>query len=274
MVRSLDISCFEGQHLIFMLCVVIPILVFFGLVVPLMISYNIYLYKAKRILKSKGVSSHYEKFTMPYRDSRAFYGILLIFNKIIVVFLKELLIQMSIPGDIMTILLILLFYFVTYCIINRLAKPYKEGCYRELELIEKRLIMIHISNALLASIWISTLDERNKLSGFLILLFVLFSNIIFVFWWFHNYFGYFKAKLTNLYIYIEKILNKFGRKTIQKNQTFLNFKTNFAAFEKKKDLVEIIYKLKLLNSLLIERIKDIELEEICFKPISDEECLE
>ena len=82
------------------------------------------------------------------------------------------------------------------------------------------------------------MTQNSKQFSKELLLFVLFSNIIFVFWWFHNYFGYFKAKLTNLYIYIEKFLNKFGRKTIQKNQTFLNFKTNFVAFEKKKDLVE------------------------------------
>ena len=140
----------------------------------------------------------FEKFILPYKYSRASYGILLIFNKTIIVFLKEMVIQMTISGDMIVILLILLFYLMIYYLIQRLSKPYKAEKFEILDLIEKRSIILHISNTLMAIIWISTLEERNVLVGWLIFIYVLFTNLVFLASWFRYYFSFLKEKLNKI----------------------------------------------------------------------------
>ena len=156
MVRSPNISCWEGQHKFYSYVMAIPILILFGFLLPLYIAYKIYKYKYIKVsIERKKFLNEFEKFILPYKNSRASYGILLIFNKIIVVFLKELVIRMTITGEMIVILLILLFYLIIYYLIYRLAKPYKDK-FIILELIEERFIILQISNTLMAVIWIST----------------------------------------------------------------------------------------------------------------------
>ena len=202
----------------------------------------------------------FEKFILPYKTSRASYGILLIFNKTIIVFLKEMVIQMTISGEMIVILLIMLFYLMIYFSIQRLSKPYKAEKYEILDLIEKRLIILHISNTLMALIWISTLEDKNKSVGWLIFIYVLLTNLVFLTWWFHNYFAYLKKKLARFSAVLKKKFNFKANRSIQvpiKSQTL----------KKKKDtetnddyLIDKVNKLKLLNALLIERIRELELD--------------
>jgi hypothetical protein len=267
--------CWVGQHKFYSYWIVIPILTLFGFFLPFYIIYKIYKYQnIKDSLERKKFLNRFEKFISPYKYSRASYGVLLIFNKIIVVFLKELVIQMTINGEMIVILLILLFYLVIYHLIHRFAKPYKTDRFEILELIEGRLIILQISNTLMAAIWISTLEERNKYVGWLIFLFVLLSNLVFLVWWFHNYFGQLKKKIMRISVFLE---NRFSLKN--KNKSIqISRKTETLKKKREKEtkdsLLDKLSKLKLLNSLLIERIKELELDSPHENSIAREGLLE
>ena len=56
----------------------------------------------------------------------------------------------------------------------------------------------------MASLWISTLEERTKTVGWLIFIYVILSNTVFLAWWFHNYFGFLKKKLRSISIFVAK----------------------------------------------------------------------
>ena len=201
----------------------------------------------------------FEKFILPYKSSRASYGILLIFNKTIIVFLKEMVIQMTISGEMIVILLILLFYLMIYYSIQRLSKPYKAEKFEILDLIEKRSIILHISNTLMAIIWISTLDDRSKSVGWLIFIYVILTNLVFLVWWIHNYFAYLKKKLVRFSTFLEKKFNFKTNKSLQvpiKSQPLKKKKET----ETDEFLLDKVNKLKLLNTLLIERIRELELD--------------
>ena len=134
-VRHPNIICWRGHHGFFVYTLVIPVLVSTGLVVPLLITYKISSAKYEKGVEKKKFLHNFSKFILPFRDSRAFYGILLIINKIIVVILKELLILMTVSGDIIVMLLIILIYLIAYYFLNFLANPYRKDKYLKLQLL-------------------------------------------------------------------------------------------------------------------------------------------
>ena len=118
LVKSLAISCWEGKHKVFSLLVATPLMAFFGLLIPSFLAAKIYksMKKEDSPEKEKFLQG-FEKFTLPYKNNRGFYGVLLIFNKIIVVFLKGFVTGMIISGNILTILLIVIFYLLIYYLV-------------------------------------------------------------------------------------------------------------------------------------------------------------
>ena len=115
----------------------------------------------------------------------------------------------------------------------------------------------------MASIWISTLEERDRFVGWLIFTYVFLTNIVFLAWWLQNYFGFLKKNLRQFWIFLErkfrvernKILIQIRKKTsIPKRNTEISKTKDF--------LFDRINKLKILNSLLRQRIRELELDLI------------
>ena len=140
----------------------------------------------------------------------------------------------------MVILLILLLYLIIYNFIYRLLRPYKEDKFLILGLIEKRMILLQISNALAAIIWISTLTEKNKLTGWILFVYVVVGNLIFVCWWLQNYFGFFRGKLRVFYYRIDKILKLSKMSTFRTSDFPLIAKQNSLFVDSKNiEVIEI-----------------------------------
>ena len=258
LVRSPSISCWEGQHLLYTLFLAIPLIFLFSLLVPLLVTYKLY---KSRLLSEKIERKVYlgglYKFILPYRDNSSFYAMVLIINSVAIVILKELVIRMNIMRETVLILIIIIFYLLGYYIIQQVTFPYKPNKFDILQLVEKRLILIHISNASVAILWILTIEERNKLIGWLIIIYVSLTNLVYIVWWIHKYFGFFKGKLQKFISFFE---NKSQGKETKKRVSIK--RTEISGSKKSQErskvyLLEKVNKLKILNSLLIERLSEL-----------------
>jgi hypothetical protein len=135
-----------------------------------------------------------------------------------------------------------------------IAAPYDEKNFVVLSDMERGLITIHISNTFSALIWHLNQYQSSEELNWLIFFYFAFSNFTFIFWWFNKYFGFLKNRLAKirlkrkwLDIFIDNKRNSISQNKNSKNISFLN---------------EKIVKLKLLNSLLIEKINQLERNEI------------
>ena len=275
LVRSPNITCWEGQHKIFLNTVALPLIAFFGLFIPLYVGYKIYSSReVHSLVDRKKYLLGFEKFIMPYRESRNLYGILLIFNKIALVILKELVIQMSILGDTIIILVIIFFYLIVYFVVLKISEPYKREKFEILDKMEKRLIIIHLSNALTAIIWVSNMEDRDKIVGWLILTYAFLTNFVFLTWWSHCYFGFFKNRLLRVKtLLFSKIESSFMKKSFIFKKQSINKKKRVKDKNIEMMLEELNH-LKILNRLLITRIKELELELVKNDSIPSEGPLE
>ena len=83
-------------------------------------------------------------------------------------------------------------------------------------------------------------------------------NLFFIIWWIQNYFGFIKGKINEVKIKFRRSLKSKLKSEIQQvlQQNKSNEIKNKA--ESKQEMHEKIFKLKLLNNLLLERIKFFE----------------
>ena len=125
LLRGLYLTCWTKDHSLFTIIFVIPLMIFFGACIPLFIIIKIYSAKKNGTFKSKTFLNQFAKFLLPYKEARAYYEVFLIFNKVIIVFLKEGLILMTVYGNLLVILMILFFYLIFYLIIHLISKPYQ-----------------------------------------------------------------------------------------------------------------------------------------------------
>ena len=163
--------------------------------------------------------------------------------------------------------------------IHRVSVPYKKGKFDLLTKIESRVIKIHISNALVATIWISSLDDKNEYVSWLIIAYVIMINGLFLIWWLQNNFEFLRGKILILILIFRLSFNKILRRFSNPGKKKC-YKVKRKFFRDKKfrevdygplKFTEKIYKLKILNSLLIERIKWLEIDESRMNSIGQEE---
>jgi hypothetical protein len=158
-----------------------------------------------------------------------------------------------------------MYYLITYYFINRFTKPYLQETYKILDQTEKRLIILHLSNALFASMWISSLskmNEKSKYLGWLILIYLFISNLIYLLWWFHNYFRFFRSKVNELISLVKEYSRKISQYSLPNSPSKIyKSDTSIESPRKKEDsnnlLLSKITKLKLLSRLLQEEINNL-----------------
>ena len=114
LLRSLDIKCWSESHRNFSFAFVIPTIVIFIILVPIFVTHKIYWAKSQGCLKDNSFISTYGHFTIPYKEDRAFYGIFLIFNKIIFVIFKEIFISQTIWERLDVVLIVFIVYLSFY----------------------------------------------------------------------------------------------------------------------------------------------------------------
>ena len=117
-------------------------------------------------------------------------------------------------GEIVFILIILIFYLMAYYIVQYLTSPYKPDKFDILQQVEKRMIQIHISNGSMAILWILTIEEKNKLVGWLVFIYVSLTNLVYVLWWMHIYFGFFKGKLLKGFNFLQSKIKGIEKKSL------------------------------------------------------------
>jgi hypothetical protein len=167
------------------------------------------------------------------------------------------LISETISGNMLVILLLFLIYLMIYLLINRLSSPYVEPNYTLLSDMEKRIIIIHISNALFAVIWISSSYERNIYSSWLIIIYVGATNFLFLLWWFKNYFGFIRKKFRFMKLYTKSILEKLKMHSSTRERSKIGTSSKKVNVDL---LLEKLNRAKILNSILLNKISFIEME--------------
>ena len=208
----------------------------------------------------------FSSFTLPYQSNRGYYGIVLFIHKIIVVVLKGLVTGMIISGNLLAILIIILFYLMFYYLVFIVSTPYEKKNYKVLHLTEKRMILLHISNALILLIWILSTKFEEKFFGWLIFMYISITNLFFLIWWTFEYFSMNKGKIASIRTTLETKLSILKKNIKQRFRSFSekNVDSNYKKdqnSEKNRQydpLQTKICKLKLLNSLLLERIELLE----------------
>ena len=158
---------------------------------------------------------------------------------------------------------------MSYYIIQYLTSPYKPDKYASLQQVEKRMILIHISNTSMALLWILTIEEKNRLVGWLVFIYVSLTNLVYIFWWIHIYFGFFKGKLLKGYNFLQNRVMGLKKKTVSiiKREKMNKKRSKEESVEY---FLDEINKLKILNSLLIERIRELEIDSQDDNPINSE----
>ena len=123
--------------------------------------------------------------------------------------MKEFSLLLSVTGNNLVFLLFLLGYLIFYFSFFTLLKPYDRRQFYVLEFVEKRVILIQISNASFAALWIATIEERNIYVSWFIFIYVVLFNLLFLGWWIYKYQGFMLSKLRAIKMsFVNKFMSK------------------------------------------------------------------
>ena len=95
--------------------------------------------------------------------------------------------------------------------------------------------------------------------GWLVFIYVTLTNLVYILWWIHNYFGFFKGKLLKGFNFLQKKVKRRESKSVSIRRKEMYNKKKFKK-KSKENLLDKVTKLKILNSLLIERIRELEID--------------
>ena len=178
--------------------------------------------------------------------------------KIITIFLKEYSLLFTVTGDNIVFVMILLGCFLFYFSLFNLTKPYDRKKYYLLEVVERRVILIQISNSLFAALWISSSDEKNLYVGWFIFLYAITFNLIFFVWWMFKYQGFLISKLIAIKAIFAKKLNLSKKVDNFETTPPLGFSKEISKLDLEEGSFEKISKQKILIKILIMRIEELE----------------
>jgi hypothetical protein len=126
-----------------------------------------------------------------------------------------------------------------------------------LEIVERRVILIQISNSILAALWISSIEERDRNVGLLIFIYVLTFNLLFLFWWIQKYQPHFISKIRSVRVSLKEKLKFKSISLLVANPSEASKRLN-SGLDSVEFLLEKYSKLKILNSLLLMRLEELE----------------
>jgi hypothetical protein len=193
--ENLDIRCFDSKHNSFALAVVLPVLVIWGLLVPLLVL--LYLSRRRRELSEINTKLRFGFLYNGFKRSKFYWEFVIMFRKILIICIVVFIGNQSIPVQALTLVLLLL----NFLILQHLTRPYASN---ELNQMELRSIFV-ASVTIFCGLYYLTgdLGEIAKVLFFLVMLLV---NLYFLAYFSSNLFRALAVKLAKVHPLLRRIL--------------------------------------------------------------------
>jgi hypothetical protein len=195
--ENLDIRCFDSKHNSFALSVVLPVLVIWGLLVPLLVL--LYLSRKRKELSEINTKLRFGFLYNGFKQSKFYWEFFIMFRKILIICIVVFIGNQSIPVQALTLLLLLL----NFLVIQYLTRPYSIN---ELNHMELRSIFV-ASVTIFCGLYYLTgdLGEIAKVLFFLVMLLV---NLYFLAYFASNLFRAVAVKLAKVHPLLRRILRQ------------------------------------------------------------------
>jgi hypothetical protein len=195
--ENLDIRCFDSKHNSFALVVVLPVLVIWGLLVPLLVL--LYLVRNRRKLREINTKLRFGFLYNGFKQSKFYWEFVIMFRKILIICIVVFIGNQSIPIQALTLVLLLLHFLV----LQYLTRPYANT---ELNQMELRSVLV-ASVTIFCGLYYLTKDlgDVAKVLFFLVMLLV---NLYFLSYFTSNLFRAMAVKLANLHPLLRRILRQ------------------------------------------------------------------
>jgi hypothetical protein len=195
--ENLDIRCFDSEHNSFALAVVLPVLVVWGLLVPLLVL--LYLARNRRELSEINTKLRFGFLYNGFKKSKFYWEFVIILRKIVIICIVVFIGNQSIPIQALTLVLILL----NFLVLQYLTRPYASV---ELNQMELRSIFV-ASVTIFCGLYYLTKDlgENAKVLFFLVM---LLANLYFLTYFASNLFRAIAVKLAKLHPLLRRILRQ------------------------------------------------------------------
>jgi hypothetical protein len=195
--ENLDIRCFDSKHNSFALAVVLPVLVIWGLLVPILVL--LYLVRNRRELSEINMKLRFGFLYNGFKQSKFYWEFVIMFRKIIIICIVVFIGNQSIPIQALT----LVFLLLNFLVLQYLTRPYANT---ELNQMEFRSVLV-ASVTIFCGLYYLTKDLGNvaKVLFFLVMLLV---NLYFLSYFASNLFRAVAVKLANLHPLLRRILRQ------------------------------------------------------------------
>jgi hypothetical protein len=195
--ENLDIRCFDSKHNSFALAVVMPVLVIWGLLVPLLVL--LYLSRKRKELSEINTKLRFGFLYNGFKQSKFYWEFFIMFRKILIICIVVFIGNQSIPVQALTLLLLLL----NFLVIQYLARPYVSN---ELNQMELRSIFV-ASVTIFCGLYYLT-GDLGKIAKVLFFLVMLLANLYFLAYFASNLFRALAVKLAKVHPLLRRILRQ------------------------------------------------------------------
>jgi hypothetical protein len=195
--ENLDIRCFDSKHNSFALVVVLPVLVIWGLLVPLLVL--LYLSRRRRDLSEINTKLRFGFLYNGFKQSKFYWEFVIMSRKIVIICIVVFIGNQSTPVQALTLVLLLL----NFLVIQYLTRPYASN---ELNQMELRSIFV-ASVTIFCGLYYLTgdLGEFAKVLFFLVM---LLANLYFLAYFASNLFRALAVKLAKVHPLLRRILRQ------------------------------------------------------------------
>jgi hypothetical protein len=193
--ENLDIRCFDSKHNSFALVAVLPVLVIWGLFVPLLVL--LYLSRKRRELSEINTKLRFGFLYNGFKQSKFYWEFIIMFRKILIIMIVVCIGNQSIPIQALTLVLLLL----NFLILQYLTKPYASI---ELNQMEFRSVLVAAVTIYCGLYYLSKdLGDVAKVLFFLVMLLV---NLYYLAYFSSNLFRVVAVKLATVHPLLRRIL--------------------------------------------------------------------
>jgi hypothetical protein len=195
--ENLDIRCFDSKHNSFALAVILPVLVIWGLLVPLLVL--LYLSRTRRELSEINTKLRFGFLYNGFKRSKFYWEFLIMLRKVLIICVVVFIGNQSVPVQALSLVLLLL----NFLILQYLAKPYASN---ELNQMELRSIFV-ASVTIFCGLYYLT-GDLGEIAKVLLFLVMLLVNLYFLSYFASNLFRALAVKLAKVHPLLRRILGQ------------------------------------------------------------------
>jgi hypothetical protein len=193
--ENLDIRCFDSKHNSFALVAVLPILVIWGLLVPLLVL--LHLSRKRRELSEINTKLRFGFLYNCFKQSKFYWEFVIMFRKILIICIMVFIGNQSIPVQALTLVLLLL----NFLVLQYLKRPYASN---ELNQMEFRSVLVAAVTIYCGLYYLS--KDLGLVAKVLFFLAMLLVNLYFLAYFSSNLFKVVAFKLAKVHPLLRRIL--------------------------------------------------------------------